>query len=320
MTPTLVRKQWYTTLLLLLSLPISANAHSGGRVYPIPELTGEMLEQIRLDDGSVDEWYDLIGEPAMTLLDFKGGGVLNPDPSDLDFRIWLAWHEDPARFYVAFIASDDQYKNTHDYSVDWWTSIRDHMGANDSIVLAIDGDHSGGGGAVNSTTLEEWETLLGQTQVYQAIARTAGGPNLDDSATRHQTEALAWTALPPWGESGGGAAGENPTISVIELYVTPFDRWEGFHMPGEILPSDLTARQVIGFGISVVEVDFEEDGGSLYWIPEAMSDGKDADRAIDKIRADVFLDGLLLSADAEPEGTAVESVSWGRIKAALEMK
>ena len=50
-----------------------------------------------------------------------------------------------------------------------------------------------------------------------------------------------------------------------------------------------------------------------------MSDGKDADIAIDRLQADVFLDGLLLSADA-PEDSAVESVSWGRIKASLEME
>ncbi len=319
---TSVRKQWFTTLLLLLSLPISAwlstraDAHSGGRVYPIPELTGEMLEQIRLDDGSVDEWYDLIGEPAMTLLDFIGG--VSPDPSDLDFRIWLAWHDDPARFYVAFIGSDDLYMNNHDYSVGW------PMRAYDSISLAIDGDHSGGAGAVNSTTVEEWEMLLGQTQSYEAIARTVGGPTLDDFSTRVRTEKFAWNALPPYGEGGGGVAGENPTISVIELYVTPFDHWGGGRdSAGKNEVSDLEAGKVIGFGITVVDGDDnnEEEGGRLYWIPEAMSDGTwEATLAVFRIQADVFLDGLLLSADAEPEGTAVESVSWGRIKAALEME
>ena len=314
MTHTHIRIQWHSALSLILGLAIMTGAHSGDRVYPIPYLTDEMLEKVDFNDGSVDEWYELIGEPAMTLLDFRGEGGESPDPSDLDFRIWLAWHDDPARFYVAFIASDDQYRNTHDYSLGL------PMRVHDSIALAIDGDHSGGAGASNSTTVEEWETLLGQTQKYCAIAHTASGPTLDDSATRSQTEALAWTALPPWGEGGGGAAGENPTISVIELYVTPFDRWEGFHMPGEILPSDLTAGQVIGFGITVVEVEHDEDG-SLYWIPEAMSDEKDADSSIVvHIRADFFLDGLLLSADAEPEDTAVESVSWGRIKASLEVE
>ena len=37
-------------------------------------------------------------------------------------------------------------------------------------------------------------------------------------------------------------------------------------------------------------------------------------------RADRFLDGILLPADpGGPEDTAVESVSWGRIKASREI-
>ena len=58
------------------------------------------------------------------------------------------------------------------------------------------------------------------------------------------------------------------------------------------------------------------------WTPEAMepknpSHGTETD--IVQIRADYFLDGILLPADGEPEGTGVESVSWGRIKASLEI-
>ena len=52
----------------------------------------------------------------MTLLDFAEQGGALPDLSDLDFRIWLGWRDDPDRLYVAFVASDDVYKNTHDYN------------------------------------------------------------------------------------------------------------------------------------------------------------------------------------------------------------
>ena len=84
-----IRELLFSTLCLLL-LAGSALAHAGGRVYPIPCLTDGMLADIQLDDGSVDEWYDLVGEPTMTLIDFADetwGSEL--DPSDLDFRIWL---------------------------------------------------------------------------------------------------------------------------------------------------------------------------------------------------------------------------------------
>ena len=93
-----------------------AEAHSGNRLYPFYELTDEMLEKIDLHDGFIDEWYE-IGEPNMTLLDFKTNrNFIAPDPSNLDFRIWLAWHDRLNRIYAAFVVSDDEYKNDHDWS------------------------------------------------------------------------------------------------------------------------------------------------------------------------------------------------------------
>ena len=126
-------------LCLALSLATSASAHSGDRLYPIPEITDEMLERIQLDDGSADEWYDLAGEPTMSLVDFRKYGTI-PDPSDLDFRIWLAWHDDPDRLYVAFFGTDDVYiepDGSH------W------HGFDGELILSVDGDHSGGGGYIN---------------------------------------------------------------------------------------------------------------------------------------------------------------------------
>ena len=52
MTGTLVWQQGSLAFGLLLALAVSAGAHSGDRVFPIPELTDEMLAQIYLDDGS----------------------------------------------------------------------------------------------------------------------------------------------------------------------------------------------------------------------------------------------------------------------------
>ena len=127
--------------------------------------------------------------------------------------------------------------------------------------------------------------------------------------------------FPPYGDAGGGVFGEAPTISVIELYVTPYDRWGAWDEIEETEFSDLAAGQVIGFAIMVNDLD--ERGFVVPWVPEAMkpSDpvyGTETD--IEKVRADFFLDGILLPADTGAEGTAVESVSWGRIKAALEME
>ena len=58
---------FFPFVLILVGL---AEAHSGNRVYPFYELTDEMLKKIDIHDGFIDEWYE-IGEPSMTLLDFK---------------------------------------------------------------------------------------------------------------------------------------------------------------------------------------------------------------------------------------------------------
>ncbi len=316
-----IRELLHATFVLLL-LAGSALAHAGGRVYPIPYLTDGMLADIQLDDGSVDEWYDLVGEPTMTLLDFaEGMWGSELDPSDLDFRIWLGWHDNPPRLYVAFAASDDLYKNTHDYGSE---EFDDSMYFQDGIFLAIDGDHSGGPGLTQLFADEEEPDLLGfygQTQFYTAIAFTGSGPTLDDEVVRLRTGNFAWTALPPYGEGGGDAGGENPAFSVIELYVTPFDRFGDWEGPEGSLVSDLKAEKVIGFGILVNDMDPPDFPSA--WTPEALEPLDDFPPSfqVTQLRADGFIDGILLASDpAGPEnGSAVEPVSWGRIKASLEM-
>ena len=328
-----IRKQLHFALLLLFSVAISSEAHLGGRVFPIPYLTDEMVETIQLDDGSVDEWIDLVGEPTMTLLDFVEEWWQSPfDPSSLDFQIWLAWHDDPARIYLAFVGSDDVYKNTQDYNVDWFPSTKDDFvwGMNDCLALAIDADHSGGEGLPKGESPSE--NLLrasGETQYYEAIARAIGGPTLDDEWTRIGTGTFAWTVLPPYGAAGGAVVGEAPVISVIELYVTPFDRMgETWDSPEGSVISTLGPGQIIGFSVGVLDNDLLRTDGSRsnFWVPEAIFSGGYSDVGYDEVLsnmrirvADTFLDGVLLPAGQRElvEDTAVTPVSWGRIKASL---
>ena len=315
-----ITKLWPSALGLLLSLAMSADAHVGDRVYPIAYLSDEMLERIDLEDGLVDEWYDLVGEPTMTLLDFTEEEMgMKPDPSDLDFRIWLGWHDDPARFYVAFQGSDDDYKNDLDYSSE--SPASSVIILQDCIVVALDGDHSGGAGCL-SCSEEDWLDEHGNTQVYWAIARTPSGPVLDLPFPRYyfptQVDEFAWTILPPLAHGGGGVAGENPTISVIEVYVTPLDSWAGQHSPEEVVVSDWAAGQIVGFGVGVADREKSGEHG-VTWTPEAMQASEQPQELpvieLGFLLADRFIDGILLSAD--PGGSVIESVSWGRIKASL---
>ena len=138
------------------------------------------------------------------------------------------------------------------------------------------------------------------------------------------TGKFSWTTLPPYAESGGGVAGEAPVIWVVELYVTPFDGWgeESWHGPAGSAVSRFSAGGVIGFTIIVYDWD-PPDTEWIYWgLDFQQSDERT--RTFDNVlrqRADAFLDGLLLPADpAGPEGSAVDAVSWGRIKASLEFE
>ena len=307
---------WRAAFLLCLpalaGLPTPADPHVGERVYPIAYVTDEMVEHIRVDDGSVDEWYELVGEPSLKILDFSDEYRNAPfDPSDLDFQIWLAWHDDPARFYVAFVGSDDAYENDHDYDADF-PDNRIH--AQDSIQFAVDADHAGGPGfRVNTDpTVEERHEFLERAQYYDAIARTASGSTLDQRMVREQA-GTAWTALPPYGEGGGSVFGEAPFISVIEAYVTPYDRWVGWE--GEqVEVSRLTPGRIIGFGLIVYDYD-PGDEWRTEWTPGKMPVFLAPDRLVD---------GLLLGSDglAPAEGSSssvVEWDSWARIKASLEV-
>ena len=54
------------TLTSLLGPAPAAHAHVGDEIYPFYELLDEDLERIDLSDGSVEDWYDVIGEPSLT--------------------------------------------------------------------------------------------------------------------------------------------------------------------------------------------------------------------------------------------------------------
>ena len=325
-----IAKQWRAALGLLVGMTLSAEAHGGPRVFPIAYLTDEALERIQLDDGTVDEWYGLIGEPSLTLLDFTDEWKVDqPDPSDFDFRIWLAWHDEPPRIYVALVASDDNYKNTHDYSSDDFIRRSIIVGNNDALTLGIDGDHSGGAGLPSSPseyTREDMREHSGKTQNYEAISRT-NGPNLKDIARGWPSwisGTFSWRGLPPYADAGGSAAGEAPVIWVIELYVTPFDHGgEPWDSPEGSVVSDLVAGQFIGFSIGVQDFDRGGEGNfdRTGWVLEPIDSQFGAFDDIQDYAADTFLDGLLLpEGGAEPGDSAAESVSWGRIKASLEME
>ena len=71
------------------------------RIYPIVQLTDRDVAEIDVTDGSVEDWENIVGEPTLTPLDFAETYGGSYDPSDMDFRIWLGWHDATDRIFFA---------------------------------------------------------------------------------------------------------------------------------------------------------------------------------------------------------------------------
>ena len=113
-----------------------------------------------------------------------------------------------------------------------------------------------------------------------------------------------WFQAPPYADGGGGIAGENPTISVTEFYLTPFDRFV-WNSPEESRVSELYTGKVIGFGFLIADYDPGEAIAGFFLGTRGSGAG-------------TYVDGMLLGPGGVfPEDTAVENVTWGRIKAAF---
>lgn len=293
---------------ILTAFAGTAQAHVGDRLYSIFELTDEDLAQINLHDGSADDWRRVIGVPSLTTHDF----ALNPyftldyDPEDLDFKIWLGWHQATSRIYVAMESSDDIYFNEYVENIGSSPFVTNWgMLNNDSMHFMVDGDHSGGGyeREINDfASIAEWKQAhYAQAQGYGAIAVTSGSRHID------LLPFLGWFARPPYADGDGGIWGTEPTHSVIEFYVTAFDNLVKDPQT-EAVVSSLSLYQVVGFSIVVPDYD-SQSLHAAYLLPLSLGPASAV------ITADGFADGLLVG---KVSGVSVvESDSWGRIKASF---
>ena len=295
-----------------------ARAQVGDRVIPIPEITEEAVSRVDLQDGTVAEWWDILGEPALTITDFEpAGDISSYDPSDLDFVMWLGWRQLTNHLYVAVTATDDQYDNEFGADVEHG----DQEFAWDILAIAIDGDHSGGQwvdrGWLNRDRDYSWwdsdgyKTLFNvHVQEYVGMAQSHTTRNLVLEITHQFSEFSGWVTSPPYGEGGGGLFGENPLVAVIEFYVTAFDRldWES---PDNSEVSQLFPGKIIGLRPVVVDRDGDITERAIYEV--AASLGSET-----WMFAESFVDAVLLGADGTGGGgTAVKPDSWARIKASL---
>ncbi|MBT4498954.1 MAG: hypothetical protein HOC74_14590 [Gemmatimonadetes bacterium] len=294
-------------LLFSLILGIAAGAvgdlwgHVGDRIYPIWQLSDEEVTEIDLGDGSIQDWIDVMGPPTLLTSDFWARDGY--DPSDLGFRIWLAWHEATGRIYVGMERFDDAYvflENDLDCPGPYCHDA--------AVNLYVDGDHSGGDfmfvPGTYDTDKETWFYTFQEAQWFTAYTEIFEDTSpIELWYVSQGSGGEKWFAEFPYAEAGGGVFGEDPTVSILEFYVTPFDRLIRDSLD-ESVASQLRPGQIIGFDIRIYDNDAESKSNAY-----VLGQGP-------PVSADNFVDGLLMGADL-PGDTAVESNTWARIKASF---
>jgi hypothetical protein len=299
---------------LLVSFVGTASAHIGTNVYPVYELPTSDLPDVR--DGTLEDWEDVLPGQSLDHNEFLPLAVADGadiDPSDLAYRVFMAWHSAGNHLYAAIERVDDVYVNTYEGGdpINFWQF--------DSMEFMVDGDHTGGsynGFSAEEYTEEERKLLTNfQAQQYVAIPESPDGITMG-----YQGNGAGWVPFPPFGDAGGFNDGnESPNTAVIELYVTPFDElnWNG---PELSRRSTLAAGRIIGFQFSIPDFDAgcaSCDPGGYHGF-HTLSGQPNTWRL-----AENFVDGELVGCDtgdcgsAPDEITAVEASSWGRIKAGL---
>ena len=295
------------TLASLLGLASVTHSHVGDQVCFFHELLDEDLDRIDLTDGSVEDWLEIVGEPSLTASDFLWlyGSY---DLSDVDFNIWLAWHQGSGTLWVAMERFDDLYLNNYDGA-----GLHEMVGWDSSIAFMVDGDHTAGiygqllGINCEQCTDEQVLWNHRQAQRWMAIAEAPGGGDILD-----YDGASDWVIREPYAAAGGGVMGKSPATTVTEFMVTPFDDLIYNDEEGS-KASELYPGKVIGFSISM----WDNDGSGAFDVIIALTRWAGV-----MVNADLFADGLLVGAGEDPSSyddvSAVEPSSWGRIKAALQ--
>jgi hypothetical protein len=294
----------------------AASAHvGGGQPFPIFELSTDELPDIH--DGSLDDWEEVLPSFSLNQDQFAplnvndGAGI---DTADLAYRVFMAWHSAGNHLYVAIERVDDVYVNTYE------GGDLGNVWQHDSIEFMVDGDHTGGKYnrylEEDGFGTEEAKLLSGfQAQQYFAIAVSP------DNNTLGYGGAATWAVAPPFSNAGGFTDNqESPNTSVIEMFITPWDEldWRG---PERSRRTELIAGKILGFQVSIPDFDagcFACDDLFLFHGYHTLSG-----QPLTWREADNFVDGELIACttgdcgSASSPVTAVESNSWGRIKASF---
>lgn len=292
-----------TTFCLMLALVLAENAHAhiGEKVFLIFEIPDADLGDIDLFDGDISDWEDVVGDASLTPEDFFAdptvGDGAQYNPADMDYRLWLGWSETNNRLYLAAERTDDVYIN--EYGGGAPATVWQY----DSVEFMVDGDHSGGQYNFNNsetmTDEEKARNQNAQAQKWNAIFDAPDGRILGYPGRAE------WLNSVPLSGGGGGSVGGGPTVSVLEIYVTPYDDIIFADQEGS-RATDLEAGNIIGLQIAMPDFD---EAPQQYRGYHTLSGQAATFRFAER-----FVDARLVGAG---EATAVADLSWARIKASF---
>ena len=254
-------------------------------------------------DGDLKDW-EVVGD-SYVISTGQFHDLINPEvgASDLDdfaARLMVGWNKAENKLYIAAQVRDDIHQ------IDRPAGNTVLFFQDDAMELFIDADHSGGQFA-NFTELSQEEQR--RRNGVEANHFVVAGPPPDEDFFVNFS-AAAWYALSdgPYTEAAvefiGVLGGEG--VTNYEVLLVPFDRVNinaAFQSEEHILREN----EILGFNVEFNDFDVHSELFDAKW---SLSGQHNSYRFSDR-----FADLILMP--QEGTFTAVESISWGRLKASL---
>ena len=300
---------WFWLFFLGLALQITvglANPALGhypeGVAYRAFQFPDHLVPAI---DGDLTDW-EVVGDSYTILTGQFHDLVAEAEASDLDdfaARLMVGWNKAENRLYIAAQVRDDIHQIDRPAGSATVLFFQD-----DAMELFIDADHSGGQFA-NFAELSHEEQL--QRNGAEANHFVLAGPPPDKDFFVNYS-AAAWYALPDGPYTGaalefaGVLGGEG--VTNYEVMLVPFDRVD----VNAVFQSEehlLQEGEILGFNVEFNDFDVHSERYDAKW---SLSGQYNSNRFSDR-----FTDLILMPLEGTFQVTAVESISWGRLKASL---
>jgi hypothetical protein len=289
----------------VLGAPVEGHSPEGAvhRAFQFPD---HLVPAI---DGDLRDWE--LFDPAYAIgtehfRDLVSDQTATGDPADFSVRLMVGWNKAQNQLFVAARVEDDIHQIDRPEG-----SAAVRIFQDDAMEVFIDADHSGGQFA-NFAELSAQEQL--RLNGAQASHFVIAGPPPDQDFFINFS-AAAWYALEdgPYTRAAYRFSGTLGGAGVMnyELMLVPFDRIDmnaPFLSDGHLLQEN----QVIGFNAEFNDFDAHSELLDAKW---SLSGEFNAFRFADR-----FSDLMLMPLESIFHTTAVESGTWGRIKASFDYR